>query len=569
MARTPEQIGKYTIVDEIGRGGMGMVYKAEHPTLDRFVILKKLNIAGDQVMRERFRREAAIMIDFRTDYVVDVYDHFRHGSADYIVLEYIDGVSLDEILVRERYLPSDLALFIVRDVLRGLDYVHGKGVVHRDVKPGNVVVGRDGSVKLLDFGIASRGGEFRDDLTREGMTLGTVAYIAPEQIESSRGVDQRADIYSAGATLYEMVTGAKAYAGGFSPETVNRIRRGRYRHPRRLNPRVSRPAVRIIRRCMRRKPRRRFQRAGAVINVLDARLRGCDETSMRRRLAALAEGVPAASERPRQRRASWLRPAVAGLLIVLAAGTFAWTTGRAQALVLGRTHALARAEIRLRKTDRSVDEHLVRIDLRRVENGLLSRVPLRVPFLRAIDALETPDYIVVRSRLFTLPAGHYRATVTVEDSVAQKVFRLDPISATGDTRVIGVRWDPVPPTSFLLDLTVRDARTGEPVNRVTVEAWLDDEWRAISRRGTGWEVRSRHDPERQFPAGDEDVPGLWAIGSTHLSSGRTLRFEPGDTVRLRLRHPDYHEAQVDLETGRLTRQVSADVGLEPRTEEER
>ncbi len=567
MARTPEQIGKYTIVDQIGKGGMGMVYKAEHPTLDRFVILKKLNIAGDQVLRERFRREAAIMIDFRTDYVVDVYDHFRHGSSDYIVLEYIDGVSLDEILARERYLPSDLALFIARDVFRGLDYVHGKGVVHRDVKPGNVVIGRDGSVKLLDFGIASRGGEFQDDLTREGMTLGTVAYIAPEQIERSRDVDRRADIYSAGATLYEMVTGAKAFAGGFSPETVNRIQRGRYRHPRRLNPRVSRPAVRIIRRCMRRKPRRRFQRAGVVVDLLDALFRKSDEARMRRRLAALADGTASSDER--QRWGSWIRPAVAGVLVLLAAGAVAWTTGNAQALLLGRTHALARAEIRLRKTDRSVDEHLVRIDLRREENGSSIEVPLRLPLLRSVDALETPDYLVVRSRLFTLPAGRYRATVTVEDSIAQKVLLLDPISETDDTQVIGVRWDPVLPGSFLLDLTVHDARTGEPVPRVSVEAWLNDEWRVITRRGAGWEIPARNDGAGQLLAGEEAVHGFRGIGSTYPSFGRALRFEPGDPARLRLRHPDYHEARVDLETGRYTRRVSAGVELVPRTEEER
>ncbi|MCK4514792.1 MAG: serine/threonine protein kinase, partial [Spirochaetaceae bacterium] len=150
MARLPDQIGKYDVVDRIGKGGMGMVYKARHPTLDRFVILKKLAVSGDAAMRERFRREAEIMIDFRTDYVVDVYDHFRHNSSDYIALEFVDGGSLDAILERERYLPRDVALLIVRDCCRGLEYVHSKGVVHRDVKPGNVILGRDGSVKLLD-----------------------------------------------------------------------------------------------------------------------------------------------------------------------------------------------------------------------------------------------------------------------------------------------------------------------------------------------------------------------------------------------------------------------------------
>ncbi len=575
MARTPDQIGKYSIVDQIGKGGMGMVYKAEHPTLDRLVILKKLNISGDPVMRERFRREAAIMIDFRTDYVVDVYDHFRHGSSDYIVLEYIDGVSLEEILARERYLPSDLALFIARDVFRGLEYVHGKGVVHRDVKPGNVVIARDGSVKLLDFGIASRGGEFQDELTREGMTLGTVAYIAPEQIERSRDVDRRADIYSAGATLYEMVTGAKAFSGGFNPETVNRIQRGRYRHPRRLNPRVSRPVVRVIRRCMRRKPRRRFQHAADVVGRLDALFRREDEARMRRRLSALAEGRPESVERPRRKHRSWMRPVVAGVLILLVAGALAWWTGEAQGLILGRTHALVRAEIRLRKTDRSVDEHLIRIELAREENGRFADVPLRLPLMRTVDALETPDYVVVRSRLLTMPAGRYRVTVAVEDSVDRKILTLDSVATAGETQVIAVRWDPVPPASFTLDLAVHDARTAAPVDEVKVEAWLNDEWRVLNRRGTGWETPARTDPARQLTADGaltadgEEIHPLRGIGSAYLSLARAVRFAPGDTVRLRLAHPDYHEEQVSLETDRLTRQVTVEVALLPRTEEER
>ncbi|MFW6292805.1 MAG: serine/threonine protein kinase, partial [Spirochaetota bacterium] len=142
MARLPDQIGKYDVVERIGKGGMGMVYKARHPTLDRYVILKKLSISGDAAMRERFRREAEIMIDFRTDYVVDVYDHFKQGSNDYIVLEYVEGVALNDLLENERYLDNDLALLVARDCFRGLDYVHGKGVVHRDVKPGNVLISR-------------------------------------------------------------------------------------------------------------------------------------------------------------------------------------------------------------------------------------------------------------------------------------------------------------------------------------------------------------------------------------------------------------------------------------------
>ncbi|MFW6294044.1 MAG: serine/threonine protein kinase, partial [Spirochaetota bacterium] len=435
MARLPDQIGKYNVVERIGKGGMGMVYKAEHPTLDRHVILKKLNISGDPVVRERFRREAEIMIDFRTDYVVDVYDHFKHASNDYIVLEYIDGISLDELLTRERYLPSDLALYIIRDCFRGLDYVHGKGVVHRDMKPGNVIVGRDGAVKLLDFGIASRVTGFEDELTREGMTLGTVAYIAPEQIEQSRNVDRRADLYSTGATLYEMVTGRKPFTGGFTPETVNRIQRGKYRHPRRVNPRISPLASRVIRRCMRRKPSRRFQTAADVVKVLDNYFRRRGEADLRARLAELAGGTAPEVVRPRRRRRPrWVGFTAAGLALLVIAAVAGWLTGVVQPFVVGNTHALARFEVRLRKSDRAVGEHAIRTSLVREVDGEASEVPVGLALLRPIAALETPDYIVLRSRLLTVPAGRYMTTIEVENTTVRANRSLEPLAAEAGTR---------------------------------------------------------------------------------------------------------------------------------------
>ncbi|MFW5843487.1 MAG: serine/threonine-protein kinase, partial [Spirochaetota bacterium] len=168
---------------------MGAVYTAQHPTLDRTVIIKKLTLRGNADMRERFRREAQIMMDLRNDAIVDVYDHFREGSSYYIVLEYVDGVSLEELIHRERYLPSDVALLIVREACRALVYAHERGVIHRDIKPGNILISRSGEVKLVDFGIATIHGDDESNLTREGMTLGTPVYMAPEQFRNTRNVD--------------------------------------------------------------------------------------------------------------------------------------------------------------------------------------------------------------------------------------------------------------------------------------------------------------------------------------------------------------------------------------------
>ncbi|MCG8481204.1 MAG: serine/threonine protein kinase, partial [Spirochaetales bacterium] len=208
MAKTVESIGKYKVLSRLAQGGMGAVYTARHPTLERTVIIKKLTLRGNADIRERFRREAQIMMDLRNDAIVDVYDHFREGSSYYIVLEYVDGMSLDALIRQRRYLPNAIALLILREVCRALAYAHDKGVVHRDIKPANILISNEGEVKLVDFGIATiHGGDEESDLTRDGMTLGTPSYMAPEQFRNTRSVDKRADIYSLGCVGYWLLTG--------------------------------------------------------------------------------------------------------------------------------------------------------------------------------------------------------------------------------------------------------------------------------------------------------------------------------------------------------------------------
>ncbi|HNQ96877.1 MAG TPA: serine/threonine-protein kinase, partial [Treponemataceae bacterium] len=217
MADVPEFIGKYKIVSLVARGGMGAVYKAVHPTLKRYVILKKLTIRGNAVITERFKREARILLDFNDPHIVHLFDYFKEGQAHYIVLEYVDGVSLDVLLKKRGSLSGTFALFILRDVCKALKYAHDNGVIHRDIKPGNILISKTGDIKLADFGIAStENSEADDGLTREGTTLGTVAYMPPEQFSSTKTVDKRADIYAVGVMLYEMVTGVKPFPGSFS-----------------------------------------------------------------------------------------------------------------------------------------------------------------------------------------------------------------------------------------------------------------------------------------------------------------------------------------------------------------
>ncbi len=197
-----EKVGKYLVIEKIASGGMGTVYKAKHPTLESFIILKQLNLKGIEGVVERFKREAKIMFNFRSENIVQVYDHFREGGSYYIVLEYIDGISLDKLIQLKRHLSNEAAVLILLEVCKGLKYAHDKGVIHRDIKPANILISKEGEVKLTDFGIAKSEDDTETGLTQKGTTLGTPSYMAPEQIADSKNVDKRADIFSMGVLFY-------------------------------------------------------------------------------------------------------------------------------------------------------------------------------------------------------------------------------------------------------------------------------------------------------------------------------------------------------------------------------
>ncbi|ULQ59532.1 serine/threonine protein kinase [Brucepastera parasyntrophica] len=284
MANLPEKIGKYKIVSLVAKGGMGAVYKAIHPELKRYVIIKKLSIRANPAIIERFKREAKIMLDLNNPHIVHFYDYFREGTSHYIVLEFVDGMSLDILLKRKKKFSGEMALLILLDISLALKYAHDHGIVHRDVKPGNILISKRGEIKLADFGIAAteygNGDDVpegsglaaraaaaagNEDLTLAGSTLGTPSYMPPEQFDDSSTVDKRADIYAAGVMLYEMVTGKKPYPGGFNPETLARIRRGRYPSPKKSNPKLPSLVCRLIHKMMRPDRKKRYQDMSPVI----------------------------------------------------------------------------------------------------------------------------------------------------------------------------------------------------------------------------------------------------------------------------------------------------------------
>ena len=210
-AQVPGQryIGKYLVKGELGRGGMGAVYLAEQPGLGREVAIKELIQTADQVALRRFLQEAQVMARTSHPNLVQVHDMELHGNVNYLVMEFIRGRSLRDWINRNAAaIPPPQVFAVMHGVLQALDYAHHHSIVHRDMKPENVLISDEGMVKVADFGIA----RLTDDTglggtaTKTGTTVGTPQYMSPEQVASSR-VDGRSDLYSAGIMFYELVAG--------------------------------------------------------------------------------------------------------------------------------------------------------------------------------------------------------------------------------------------------------------------------------------------------------------------------------------------------------------------------
>lgn len=247
----------YVRIREIGRGGMATVYLGRRLADQRLVAIKILNreIAGDREYVRRFFREASLMARLHHPNIVEVLESHYEGGEGTIVTEYVDGGDLRRVLL-EGHLSLPQLLAIMERVVAALDHAHGQGVVHRDIKPSNILLTRAFEPKVCDFGIATALWGQNTQLTRTDEVLGTMDYIAPEQRESARTVDGRADLYSIGVILYQLITGRKP-AGAFSP-------------PREVVAGIAAPLSHLVMKCLAPSPEDRFRSAATLRGELQA-----------------------------------------------------------------------------------------------------------------------------------------------------------------------------------------------------------------------------------------------------------------------------------------------------------
>jgi len=291
-APASRKIGKYEIQKKIGAGGMGAVYLALDPTLKRVCALKVLprDKAANPTLVKRFKAEAQAAANLRHENIVTVFDAGESDGYLYIALEYVEGTDVANLVQQRGVIPLKRSVEIVRQVAQALQHAHGQGIVHRDIKPGNLLVRRDGVVKLADLGLArSLDDNVDTSITRAGTTVGTVDYMAPEQARDSKAADVRSDLYSLGCTWYFMLTGEPPFPTGSLTNKLRAHAETQIPDPRSLNPAVSEAVFGVLRRMTEKKPGQRYQTPNDLIADLESTSLTSDNVSDTI-LADLAEG---------------------------------------------------------------------------------------------------------------------------------------------------------------------------------------------------------------------------------------------------------------------------------------
>jgi serine/threonine-protein kinase len=279
-------VTRYRLLDKVGEGGMATVYRAQDTQLSREVALKLLHphLASQEESRRRFQREAHATAKLRHPHILEIYDYSGYESPEsFIVTEYIEGRNLRTFLDQNPVTLPEVAALVGVALGEALGHAHGLGVIHRDIKPDNVMVSVKGELKLMDFGIAQIVETER--MTVTGQLIGSPAYMSPEQVDG-RGIDRRSDLFSLGTLVYQLATGVLPFSGKNPHQLLKRIADGVYQDPRQVNPAIDDELARIIGRLLERDLDQRYPDAAALVQDLRAHLReaGVDDPEAALRL---------------------------------------------------------------------------------------------------------------------------------------------------------------------------------------------------------------------------------------------------------------------------------------------
>lgn len=275
-----EKIGNYQITSVLSSGGMATIYLGRHSELGRQVVIKQLHphLASDQGFVKRFEREAKLLGRLHHENIVDVTDYFELEGSYYIILEYIDGCSLKELLDQQHKLPFLLAVYVVGQIAQGLWHAHQNQIIHRDIKPANIMLTKGGSVKITDFGLAYA--QEALGITDPGTFVGTPAYLAPEQIKG-QSADAQSDIYALGVMFYEMLSGGNPFAGQTHSETIDRTLRLIPKSLARQDSELPLGVDAVIQKLLDKNPRHRYSDGGKLITGLTPYQMGSPEALSR------------------------------------------------------------------------------------------------------------------------------------------------------------------------------------------------------------------------------------------------------------------------------------------------